>query len=116
MHDCRLSDERLTELRSAHREVREIREAYRINAVILLGQGRGVKDVADALLMDPETVRTYFKRYQKGGVDELLRMSYVGSETLLLIVAKVLASQPRAFVMYLVSGIWKKRLINAVCF
>ena len=83
MHDYRLSDEQLTELRSAHREVREIREAYRINAVILLGQGRAVKDVADALLMDPETVRTYFKRYQKGGVDELLRMSYVGSEALL---------------------------------
>ena len=83
MHDYRLSDQQLAELRSAHRGVREIREAYRINAVILLGQGRGVKDVADALLMDPETVRTYFKRYQKGGVDELLRMSYVGSEALL---------------------------------
>jgi len=46
-------------------------------------RARGVKDVADALLMDPETVRTYFKRYQKGGLDELLRMSYVGSEALL---------------------------------
>lgn len=83
MHDYRLSSEELAELRAAHRKMRDIREAYRINAVILLGQGRGVKDVADALLMDPETVRSYFKRYQKGGIDELLRMSYVGSEALL---------------------------------
>jgi len=83
MNDYRLSDEELAELRAAHRRVRDIREAYRINAVILLGQGRGVKDIADALLLDPETVRSYFKRYQKGGLDELLRMSYVGSEALL---------------------------------
>ena len=83
MHDHRLSEQELADLRAAHREVREIREAYRIHALILLGQGRSVKDVADALLMDPETVRNYFKRYQKGGVAELLRMSYVGSEALL---------------------------------
>ena len=60
-----------------------MREAYRINAVILLVNGRTVADVADALLIDPETVRTYFKRYKKGGVDEILRMNYVGSEALL---------------------------------
>ncbi|EGV27518.1 hypothetical protein ThidrDRAFT_4671, partial [Thiorhodococcus drewsii AZ1] len=46
MNDYRLSDEELAELRAAHRRVRDIREAYRINAVILLGQGRGVKDIA----------------------------------------------------------------------
>lgn len=83
MNDYRLSAEELAELRAAHRRVREIREAYRINAVILLGQGRAVKDVADALLLDPETVRSYFKRYKKGGLGDLLRMSYVGSEALL---------------------------------
>jgi transposase len=83
VRDYRLSDQELAELRSAHRQVREIREAYRINAVILLGQGRGVKDVADALLLDPETVRSYFKRYKQGGLDEVLRMSYVGSDALL---------------------------------
>lgn len=80
MRDYRLSPEELAERRTAHRTMRDIRQAYRINAIILLGQGRGMKDVADALLMDPETVRTYVKRYQKGGIDELLRMSYVGSE------------------------------------
>ena len=73
----------MEELRAAHRQARNVREAYRINAVLLLGKGRTVGDVADALLMDPDTVRTYFKRYKKGGIEGLLRMNYVGSEALL---------------------------------
>jgi hypothetical protein len=63
-----------------------MREAYRINTVILLGKGRTGADVADALLIDPQRIRTYFKRYKKGGLDELLRMSYVGSDALLDVV------------------------------
>ena len=83
MSDYWLSEQKLSELRAAHRAQRDVRQAYRINAVILLGRGRTVSDVADALLFDPDTVREYFKRYQKGGLDELLRMRYVGSEALL---------------------------------
>ena len=81
MPDYRLSKQELAELRAAHRRALNVREAYRINAVVLLGNGRTAADVADALLIDPETVRSYFKRYKKGGVDELLRMNYVGSES-----------------------------------
>ena len=75
MLDYRLSEQELAELRAAHRRAPNVREAYRINAVILLGRGRTPGDVADALLIDPETVRTYFKRYKKGGIEELLRMN-----------------------------------------
>ena len=35
------------------------------------------------MLIDPDTVRSYYKRYKKGGVRELLRMSFVDSEALL---------------------------------
>ena len=83
MHDYRLTAQELTELRAAHRAARDVREAYRINVVILLGRGRTAADVADALLIDPDTARDYFKRYRQGGLDGLLRMSYVGSEALL---------------------------------
>jgi len=83
MLDYRLSKQELAELRAAHRRALNVREAYRINAVILLGNGRTVSDVADALLIDPDTVRSYFKRYKQGGIDPLLRMNYVGSEALL---------------------------------
>ncbi|MFZ1575164.1 MAG: IS630 family transposase [Chromatiaceae bacterium] len=81
MLDYRLSKQELAELRAAHRRALNVREAYRINAVVVLGNGRTAADVADALLIDPETVRSYVKRYQKGGVDELLRMNDVGSES-----------------------------------
>jgi hypothetical protein len=68
MTDYRLSKQELAELRAAHRAQRDVRYAYRINAVILLGRGRSVADVADALLFDPDTVRGYFKRYRQGGL------------------------------------------------
>jgi hypothetical protein len=83
MIDHRLTSKQLDELRAAHREASDIRGAYRIHTVILLGQGWSVAQVADALLIDSETVRRYFKRYRKGGIEELLRMSYVGGEALL---------------------------------
>lgn len=83
MRDYRLTSQEIADLRAAHRATRDVREAYRINAVILLGKGRTATDVADALLIDPDTVREYHKRYKSGGVDELLRMSFVGSEALL---------------------------------
>ncbi len=60
-----------------------MREAYRINAVILLAEGWSAQHVGTALLLDPDSVRTYFKRYEHGGQDELLRMSFIGSEALL---------------------------------
>lgn len=75
-----LTDDELKELRRAHRATKDVRLAYRINTVILLGEGWSAASVAEALLVDPDTVRNYFKRYKKGGLDELLRMSYVGSE------------------------------------
>ena len=83
MLNFQLDKQELAELRSAHRRAKNAREAYRINAVILLGDGWTVADVAKALLIDPDTVRTYFKRYKKGGLEALLRMNYVGSEALL---------------------------------
>jgi transposase len=83
MRDYRLSNEQIAELRAAHRAARDVREAYRINAVILLGTGWTAPQVAAALLVDAETVRDRFKRYEKGGLDGLLRMSYVGSDALL---------------------------------
>jgi len=83
MRDYRLSNQQLAELRAAHRAARDVRAAYRINAVILLGVGWKAADVSAALLVDADTVREDFKRYEQGGLDGLLRMSYVGAEALL---------------------------------
>ena len=48
MQDYQLTPLELGELRAAHQCVRDVREAYRLNAVILLGTGWRVKDVAAA--------------------------------------------------------------------
>jgi transposase len=70
-------------LREAHRKALTVREAYWINAVILLADGWTAAQVGEALLLDPDSVRGYFKRYREGGLDQLLRMNSVGSEALL---------------------------------
>ncbi|WP_242467662.1 hypothetical protein [Thiocapsa imhoffii] len=43
----------------------------------------GGPDIAEALLVDPNAVRTHFKRYRAGRLDELLRVEYRGSDVLL---------------------------------
>jgi transposase len=83
MLDYRLSDRELAELRAAHRAARNAREAYRLNAVILLATGWMAAQVAEALLIEPDSVRNWFKRYRNGGLDALVRMNYVGGEALL---------------------------------
>lgn len=81
--DYRLCKQEPAQLGALHRRGPIVHEVYRINTLILLGNGRTVADVAKALLIDPETARTYFKRYKQVGLDELLRTNYIGSEGLL---------------------------------
>ena len=80
MTDYTLNADEIKELRAAHRQARNSRDAYRINAVILLAQGWTAADIATALLMDSDTVRNHFKRYRQGGLRHLLQVNYVGSE------------------------------------
>ena len=48
--------------------------------MILLARGWRAEEVADALLIDPNTVRNHFKRYQQGGLPGLLQVAYRGSD------------------------------------
>jgi len=49
MVDYQLTPEELADLRAAHRRARDVRAAYRINAVILPGRGRTVADATHPL-------------------------------------------------------------------
>jgi transposase len=80
MVDYHLSEAELRELRVAHRQAADKREAYRINAVILLGRGWSAEEVSEALLIDADTARSYFKRYKEGGVKLLGHVAFRGSE------------------------------------
>lgn len=76
-----LNEEQVSELRAAHSAERSRNAAYKINAVILLGTGWKLKNVKKALLLDDETLRSYVKKYQTGGIAELLHHNYTGRQT-----------------------------------
>lgn len=75
-----LTKEQLADLRIAHRCERNKHAAYKINAVILLGDGWKLKQVREALLLDDETLRKYVAMYPDGGIEELVKTYYKGKE------------------------------------
>ena len=71
MKNFELSAEEVKILRLAlKKERRNVSKAYRINAVILLGAGWTVKQVAEVLLLDEDTLSNY--KYREGGFSNLL--------------------------------------------
>ena len=52
--------------------------ARRANAILLLDDGWNCAKVAEALYLDDDTVRMWFKRYQAGGLDEMKVFDWKG--------------------------------------
>ena len=73
-----LSQEEISGLKRAHRAAKNKRDAYRINTIVLLGTGWTIREVAEALFLDDETIRNYLKRYKAGGLNALLNDNYKG--------------------------------------
>jgi len=78
MKNFTLSSEEISKLRIAHRTAKSKRDADRIKAIVLLSKGWTPVQVAEALLIDDETIRNYLKRYQSGGIKGLLKDNYKG--------------------------------------
>jgi transposase len=57
----------------------ESRLTRRANAIILLDQGWSCVEVAEALLFDDDTVRSWFRAYEKDGVEGLRNFGHEGS-------------------------------------
>jgi len=86
MKGFELTQEQLLELRTAHKKEwarRNVAAAYKINAVILLGTGWTLVKVAEALLIDDETLRQYLEKYKTGSVEALIRTNYKGGHCFL---------------------------------
>ena len=67
-----LSARERTALQAVMRHPSEIHGvARRANAILLLDDGWNCAKVAEALYLDDDRVRTWFKRYQAGGLDEM---------------------------------------------
>lgn len=75
-----LTTEQLIELLAAHKDERNKRSAYKINAVILLGTGWKLNKVKEALLLDDETLRSYVQCYRGLGIEGLINNNYHGSK------------------------------------
>ena len=55
------------------------RLARRANALVLLDDGMSCDDVARVLLLDDDTVRTWYRLYEEEGVEGLVNFGYDGS-------------------------------------
>ena len=58
-------------MRLEHKRTREKWAADRVKAVFLPGSGWSVGDVAEALMVDENTVRDYFQKWKSGEIDTL---------------------------------------------
>jgi len=83
MDDFQLTAKQIAALRALHRIQRDKRLADRIKAIVHLGNGWSVKEVADALLIDEKTVYLWLGKYQRGGKEALLAMDYHGKSSFL---------------------------------
>lgn len=77
----KLTGTQLAELKRAHKLCKKRMEADRIKAVYLLGKGWTVVEVAEALLLEDDAIRRYFKFYEAGGLKTLLDNKYTGKES-----------------------------------
>ncbi len=80
MNKFTLPDIQINDLKQLHRGCKNKRDADRIKSIVLLACGWSYIEMARALLLDEETIRNYQKRYETGGMQELLSMNYQGSE------------------------------------
>jgi transposase len=74
---------KIQQLKKFHKRLKQKHEAYRINAIILLGEGWTPPQVAKVLLLSEGSVRTYFKYFQQFGKKELIKRDYTGRESFL---------------------------------
>jgi transposase len=75
-----LTNKQRKELECAHREESSSRYADRIKTILLLDSGWEVQKIAEALLIDTNTVRHYKKLYEYGGVEKLCSDNYLGRQ------------------------------------
>lgn len=73
-----LSDRERRELKRAQKQEHLRRHADRIKVIFLLDSGWSYDKVAEALLLDDQTVRNYEKTYPNEGIDGLLTDHYIG--------------------------------------
>ena len=76
-----LSDKERAALKAVIRHPSEVHGvARRANAVLLLDKGWSCAAIAEALFLDDDTVREWYKHYRSGGLDELTLFDWHGGQ------------------------------------
>ena len=75
-----LTHQERLELSKAHRKEKYRRFADRIKVILALDTGESVTDISRILLLDPDTVRSYKKKFQSKGLKGLCSFEYRGRE------------------------------------
>jgi transposase len=78
VEDFRLTVTQIAALKALHKTQRDRRFADRIKAIISLGSGWSVAEIAQILLIDEATVRHWYDTYKNGGTEALLTLHYEG--------------------------------------
>ena len=75
-----LSYKQREKLIRAHRSESKLRYGDRIKAILLLDSNWPVPKIAEALLLDEDTIRNYKARFESGGIAQLCSDAYEGRE------------------------------------
>ena len=82
MENIQLTKDQRGELIGALVDARKTnaKDSYKINAILLLGDGWTIQQVSAALFLSDETISKYKAAYRKGGIKKLLNTNYNGSK------------------------------------
>ena len=78
------ANDRRALIRLARDGLEEHRIARRANAIVLLDQGWSCERVAEALLLDDDTVRNWHRVFEQGGIEALKSFGNEGSSRRLI--------------------------------
>jgi len=67
-------------LEKLRRKEKDVRLHNRLSALLWLGQGRSLEEVAELLGVCPRTVRNWLELYQRGGLEALRTLEYQGDQ------------------------------------
>lgn len=73
-----LSEKDRKRLRERHRHTRERRQADRIKTILLLDDGWTYEEVAEALMLDDQTIRRWEQTFESKGIETLLTDDFHG--------------------------------------
>lgn len=80
MHNLKLSESELQNLIELHKQIKDKKFAYKINALILLANGFTYSEIEKVLLLDDRTIRRYRDLYLEKSIEGLLENNYKGRQ------------------------------------